>query len=252
MLLGVRFCIVTLMFFFINTAIARDIHILFLKENGSATCHEKSMKSAESIYHIGRNGEILSNNQYFPWAICEGGAEVVAIAQRLMEDVSVDRVIFLPVAAAGTKSHDWLVGGKAFENLNSALQVAKDNNIGFDYALWQGGLVDGSVESGYKSNVWRVMKYITLNAKVDKWIIAPSASCQRKVNDLPIFMRRDVVLNHFAGPDIGSFAGNYRSDPCTLNALGNRKMAEQWFSTMRDADILSSRYQKESLLYYFK
>jgi hypothetical protein len=166
-------------------------------------------------------------------------------------------VFIMPLGVERAKAKDWLAGGIRFAKLTSAIQVANRKGIKFDYAFWYQGYSDaGRPASAYFNDAKSVIKYVTLNLKVQKWIIARGGGCPALtvggVAAAQTSLGRQPIYGRFLGPDSADLTTSFSSGTCSLNKLGQNKMAELWAQSMREADRLNEIYQKESLLYYFK
>lgn len=249
----VKIFVATLLLFFLKAAVARDIYILVLQETSPAQCKVEDFAEINGIFQVGRDGKLLPARSPWAWANCTGGDILLPIGQELIRQGKAERVIFMPVSAENTKLQDWLPNGPLHQKMMSALNTAKHQNITFDYGFWQGQLIDTpSFSPDYVSTVRRVVKSATLGIKVEKWLTALSAKCARSLDEPALAIRKEPLLNRFSGPDIGVLGHSYRTDICTLNAAGRNQLARLWIDAINKADIASEKYQKESLLYYFK
>ena len=163
----------------------------------------------------------------------------------------------MPIGVKGTSVNDWLPGGNAFPKLSRAIKLSKDNSIRFDYALWHQGAADaGTHPDQYAKKLNKVLKYISINASVDKWIIAKHSKCAYLSDNKIAIAQANVALGHilrrFPGPDTNALGSDFRFDNCHLNFKGQEKMADLWFQSIVSADKLNASVQKETLIQYFK
>lgn len=254
MLLAVKFFIVTVLLFLVGSASARDIYILVIQEGAPENCKVELFGAIKGVYQIDLNGREISAQSPFLWADCMEGNILLPLGQEMIKLRMADRVIFMPIGTAGTNVRDWLVGGRVHQKLKLALDTANLKNIKFDYALWQGRFIGEKFpQSNYISDVRAVIRSISLNAKIEKWIIGLSVSCEGATGEQEVsFPLWAPLINRFPGPEIRALDSVYRSDQCSFNELGQKALAQLWFRAMTDADSASKKYQKESLLYYFK
>lgn len=253
MLLVVKTFALIFSLFFFAAASARDVRILVLNEVSSSKCEAKNVANVQGVYQIGLNGSELPFQSPFAWNECADGTLLTSLGQDILRSGMADRVIFMSVGVEGSHIEDWLVGGRAQEKLKLALHEAVSNNIRFEYVLWQGALLDGMISaSNYQSHVQRILKVVKMNAVVDKFIISKSISVGKDKFSRSVMHPWDPLVGRFAGPDLSGLGDAYRSDDGNFNLLGKRKLAELWLRSMQDADAENQRYQKESLLYYFK
>jgi hypothetical protein len=235
-----------------HAAQSRDMRILALQEGGVA-CKNDLMNDMENIYQIGPDGQEVAVASNFEWSDCNDGAVLMPLGEELIKSGLADRVIFLPVGVEGGGVEDWQDGGRAIEKLKLALTKANANNTRFDYVFWQGNMVSADVAPNeYQQSISKVLKSVKLQTNADKFIISSSVNCQ--ANDTPrkTTLRWDPLYNRFSGPDLQALGGDYRADHCNFNQRGYKKMAHLWVQSISEAETLSQRYQKESVLYYFK
>lgn len=250
---GVKFFIAAALLFFLHAANARDIHILILQESVSSDCNAKVFDAVDGVYQISLDGEEVPARAPFFWANCLEGDVFLPLGQAMIKSGMAERVIFMPIGTRGTSVRDWLVGGRAYEPMKLALKKANHKNINFDYVLWKGDFVDAKFsESRYQNDVQKILKEVKLGAKTEKFIISKSVSCNVKGDGYEKTYRWDPLYKRFPGPDIGKLASKYYINECNLNDLGKKEIVQLWLHAIKKADIDNERYQKESLLYYFK
>lgn len=253
MLLVVKTFALIFSLFFFAAASARDVRILVLNEVSSSKCDAKDVANVQGLYQIGLNGSELPFHAPFAWDECTDGTLLTSLGQDILRSGMADRVIFMPVGVEGSHIEDWFAGGRAQEKLKLALHEAASNNVRFEYVLWNGALVDGPISaSHYQINVQKILKVVKMSTAADKFIISKSISVGKEKFPRSVMHPWDPLVGRFAGPDLRVLGDAYRSDDGNFNLLGKRKLAELWLRSMQDADAESQRYQKESLLYYFK
>lgn len=253
MLLAVKFFIAVLIFFSLGIASAKDVYLLVLKEAIPKNCEAINLGDTEGLYQVGLDTREVSGRLPLSWSGCMDFGFLAPLRKKMIESGMAERVIVMQIEIAGSNLRDWEAGGRFHVKLKSALVVANSHNIKFDYALWQGRFIPANFDRlSYVGDVRRLIKSISLSTKIDKWIIGLSASCigENGAKTLPV--QWAPLLNRFPGPDIGEFENVYYADRCNLNQAGQREIVHRWFSAMKKADIESNKYQKESLLYYFK
>lgn len=236
---------------------ARDVYILVIGGGTASNCNAHAFGEVRGVYQIGLTGSEKSARDPFELADCKGGSVWIPLGQKMVEAGMADKVVFMPVGMAGTRARDWQPGGRAYSKLMSLMSTAKARNIKFDYGFWQQGSADIDADAAqYSNDLHKAVKAITINIKVGKWIIAQGAGCNDRRSDAikaaQLQFSRNPVLNRFSGPDTSVLGSTYRSDNCYFNELGQRQLAQQWFRSIIEADAASVKYQKESLLYYFK
>ena len=229
---------------------ARDMYILAVQENASAVCEGKYFNEVEGIYEIDEGGNEIPAGMKSAKATCENMGNILPLGEEILKAGMVNRVVFMLVNATGSDEN--LMDDEASKKLKSAIDLANSKKIKFDFALWQGALMENNPNANYSREVQGTVKSISLSAKVEKWVIGLSAHCHRAAGDPTISIRQEPLINRFPGPDIGTLAGEYRTDQCSVNDLGQKEIAKLWYAAMKKADIDSEKYQRESLLYYFK
>lgn len=248
----VKVFLILVSFFAISAAQGRDMHILALQEGGVA-CKNDLMNDIENIYQIGSDGQEVAVASNFEWSDCNDGAVLMPLGEELIKSGLADRVIFLPVGVEGSGVEDWQAGGRASEKLKLALTKANATNTRFDYVFWQGNMVSADVAlNEYQQSISKVLKLVKLQTNADKFIISSSVSCQAGDALKKAAPRWDPLYNRFSGPDLQALGDDYRADQCHFNQRGYKKMAQLWVQSISAAEALSQRYQKESVLYFFK
>ena len=250
MLSVAKFFIAALLIFCVEYGNARDMYVLAVQENISTMCEEKYLDKVEGIYEIDENGRKIPVGMKSSKENCGSIGSIVPLGQEIIKAGMAKQVVFMLINATGSDGN--LMDNQASRKLRSAIGLENSKNIKFDFALWQGVLKKDNLNSSYSREVRGVVKSISLSAKVEKWVIGLSAYCHRPAGEPGISIRKEPLINRFPGPDIGALASEYRSDQCDLNDLGQKEMAKRWYAAMKKADIDSEKYQKESLLYYFK
>ncbi|NVI81426.1 hypothetical protein [Janthinobacterium sp. BJB401] len=253
MLSGVKiFLVIPLLLFSVSTS-ARDLHILVMQEGGTAACREVAHEKVQGVYLLGLNGQETPARLSTGRADCAADNISVLLGQKIVQAGIAERVFFMTLGASGERVDDWLTGGVLYKDLQLAMKTAKLRNIKFNYALWQGWFADNQLlESKYEGEVRRVVKSVSLGMAVEKWIIGRNGKCGEKNTTHATSGKWEALLNRFPGPDVAQLDEKYRSGNCSLNELGQNTLAQLWLSKIQSVDIASVKYQKESLLYYFK
>jgi hypothetical protein len=180
----------------------------------------------------------------------------VPVAKRLLEKSGVNKVVLLPVAINGAKAKDWRAGPAA-KTLSAALAVAKAKNIVFDYAIWQQGSADADTPSQqYLEQMRSTIKETSLAIKIDKWLIAEAGACLGKapksINAAQKKLGQQFVLNRLPGASDSALNELEQLSNCNFSMQGQERMAQRWFEAIQNADALSKRYQRETLIELFK
>lgn len=244
--------ITALMLFFIIPTNAKNIYILNLQENDLKKCMTENVRGLNGIYRLGIDGVERSLAESIA-SMCLDEKILIPFARKLIEEKKADRVIFLTINQENSKFEDWINNGEIKKKLASGIETANLKKIKFDYGVWQGGLINrSSLTKTYVSSIRKIVKSVSLSISVEKWLIGLSTSCDRAKNEPGMNIRKEPLLNRFSGPDIGILGTDYRSDTCTLNDAGRDELGKLWIKAFVSADEKSLRYQKESLLYYFK
>jgi hypothetical protein len=241
----------------IEAANAKDVHVLILGEDAAANCNAHVYGQVKGVYQLTLDGVVKPASDPFESAECSGGSIWMPLGERMTKARGGDRIIFFPIAVMHGRARDYLLGGRAAKKLEIALAVANKQNITFDYALWYQGFADaGSSYISYSNTLRSLLKYVSMRVKVSKWLISRTGACgpgkTLNVEKAQIEIAKQPVLNRFAGADDTVLRTEYRSGDCSLTSFGQERMADLWFDAIGKADTDSMRYQKESLLYYFK
>lgn len=236
---------------------ARDLYVLVVGQSISANCNEHVFEESTGVYQVDLNGDLKPAKDPFEWADCDKGAMWLPLGTKIVTSGFANRVIFMPIGVGGTSVSDWQPGGRAFGKLKSALSLANQKSIKFDYAFWHQGSSDyGQDPIIYGKALSQVLTFISLNTKVDKWIVAQHSKCGSQYDHRIAKEQKNISLNpqfrRFPGPNTNEFGMEYRYDGCHLNRSGQEKMAELWFNSIMAAEKIDYNFQRESLLFYFR
>jgi hypothetical protein len=249
--------IISFLLFFSSTVHSKTIKILVIGQSISSNCNEHIYGKIDGIFQIDLDGSEKPAEDPFFWADCKAGSMWLPLGNEIIKSGMSDHVVFMPIGVAGIMVSDWRTGGRAFRKLEKAISLIKKNNIHFDYAFWHQGSSDiGGNPNSYEADLKSVLRYISLNIQVKKWLIAQHSSCFGKTNieieKRQIWIGSRYLYRRFQGPNTNLLDASFRVDGCHLNRAGQEKMAQLWLASMQNADRLDSVLQKESLLYYFK
>ncbi|GLS98537.1 hypothetical protein GCM10007918_58290 [Piscinibacter gummiphilus] len=240
-----------------GTAHAGEIRILVIGGALASNCNAHAFQPAAGVYQLGLDGAEKPAGDPFDWADCQGGAQWVPLGEALLRLGRADRVVFLPVGVQRARAADWLTDSPARTRLQAALAMARAHHMRFDYALWQQGMADaGTPRSEHATQVDAVIKSINRQVRIGKWLIARQSGCAGQpdpdISSAQLQAARDPLHRRFPGPDVDALGAAYRVDGCRLNRAGQEEMARRWVRAMGEADAEYTRYQKESLLHYFR
>ena len=253
MLSVVRVALVATVILFKNVAVARDLNILILQETYPVECEITEHPGVDGVFQFNQDGERIPAKGGGAWNDCDNGSFLLPFGKQLIDSGMASSVTFMPVGLRGSSVKDWATGGAAYGKLQSALKVANRRQIKFDYVLWQGGIVDYKLEFGkYHESIAKALKSVKLNTRAQKFIILKSITCRDLAHPPEIPYQWNPLQNRFDGPNLSGLGAEYYADRCSLNASGNRKMAQLWKQAIDNAEIEGERFQRESLIYYFK
>lgn len=253
MLSGVKFFLVIPLLLFSVSTNARDLHILVMQEGGAVDCKEVAHEKVQGVYLLDLNGQESPARLSTRRDECASGNISVLLGQKIVQAGIAERVFFMTLSASGERVDDWLTGGLLYKDLQLVMKTVKLRNIKFNYALWQGWFADSQLlESKYDGEVRRIVKSVSLGMAVEKWIIGRNGKCSEENTAHATSGKWETLLNRFPGPDVAQLDKKYRSGNCALNELGQNALAQLWLGKIQSVDIASKKYQKESLLYYFK
>jgi hypothetical protein len=240
-----------------STAAARDLKILVIGEGAAANCNAHVFGPQNGVYQIGLDGAVVPARDPFIWGGCTGGSIWMALGEKIIKSGMARTVTFMPVAvsAATVAEFSEAVPGGASHKLRRATQVARTHR--FDFAFWQQGESDtGTDAAAYLSHLNKVIKTLSLQLKIDKWLIARGADCRSNGSSGAEVAQgrfgRTPIYRRFPGPDTSGLGGDHFSSGCNLSQRGQLEMAERWLAAMAQANVLNAVYEKESLLYYFR
>lgn len=257
MLSVVRLIAVLICVFMSASISAREIYILVVGQSISSNCNQHVFKSSPGIYQIGINGVEKHAADPFDWADCDQGSMWIPLGERMIQSGFANKVTFMPIGVGGTSVRDWMPNGRAFDKLMDAIKVINKKQVKFDYALWHQGSSDiGQQSIKYRNQLAKVLKFISLNVPIEKWIVAQHTKCghafDAKISEQQRVVGSNYIYRRFLGPDTDSLGDEYRYDGCHLNKKGQEEMAKLWFKSILEADRINIFVQKETLLYYFR
>ncbi|MGX4640634.1 hypothetical protein [Massilia sp. SYSU DXS3249] len=250
--LALAFCLL----FLGSKAEARDIYILVLGDGTAANCHAHPFGQVPGVYQFGPDGREQAAADPLLLADCKGGSIWLPLGEEMIRTGFARKVVFVPIGVSNVNVHDWLQGGRAADRLSLAIKAATAMGVDFDYLLWQGGSDKNLSGEQYIGAVRSFIRMVSLNIKIKKWVIGRGARCDKTIGgpDVDTQLRRaaNPIFNRFQGPHTSTLGSEYRTGACTFTEQGQRKMAALWFESIKKADAGSDRYQKESLLHYFR
>jgi hypothetical protein len=256
MSLAAKFCIIVFLTACQAKSFAKDLYILIVGESISSNCNQHIYEPSEGVFQIDLSGNKIPSSDPFLFADCQNGSTWILLGRKIITANYARSVTFMPIGVEGMSVNDWLPGGKAFEKLSNAIIITKEKSIRFDYAFWYQGPADADPPSDqYAKKLSQVLKYISINAHVNKWIIAQYSKCRalsdNEIAKAQIEVASRNILRRFPGPNTNALGSEFRYDNCHLNFKGQEIMADLWFQSMVSADKANSAVQKESLLKYF-
>lgn len=257
-MLSVVKLIAALVFIFSSASTyAREIYILVVGQSISSNCNEYMYKNFPGVYQIGLDGNERPAADPFEWADCSQGSMWMPLGEHLIRSGFAKKVVFMPIGVGGASVQDWLPNGRAYDKLLRVIEVANKKQVNFDYALWHQGSSDiGRQPIKYRNQLKDVLRFISLNVHIDRWIISQHSKCG-KAFDAKIANQQRVVgtsffYRRFLGPDTNNLGDEYRHDGCHLNKKGQEEMAKLWLQSILEAKRVDDLVQKETLIYYFK
>jgi hypothetical protein len=258
MLSAVKSAILVASFFLSFCANAREIHVLIVGDGVAANCNAHQFGPVSGVYEVTKTGAQKPARDPLELAGCDGGSVWLPLGAEMIKTGFANKVVLVSVAVSGGRTRDWLQSGSAYGRLGMFSRNADAKPIRFDYALWyQGNQEPGGDTLEYFNDLRRVVRSISLDLNVDKWIIAQGGGCVEGKDLIGIanaqsLLAKNPVLNRFPGPDIHKATYDVRGGSCRLDREGQIDMAHKWLNAIKRADADALKYQKESLLFYFK
>jgi len=256
MLLVVRLAYLWMLLWCVN-ANGRDLYILAVGDSSLGNCNAQSYGNVEGVYQIGIDGNVKPARDPFDWSACAGGSIWMPMGRIIIEQGIAQKVIIMPVVVPRAGVRDWLPGGSQSALLTRAIETISKKNIAFDFVFWQQGLSDvKSFDSSYKNNLWRLTKEIGLKVKADRWLIAQGSSCRSPLRqDLRAILSELAnahIMSRYNGPDLDELPPISVDQACNLTGIGQRNAAALWIEAIKKSEIESKKFQKETLLFYFR
>ncbi|MXR36811.1 sialate O-acetylesterase [Craterilacuibacter sinensis] len=241
----------------LNISVAKEVHILVIGQSISSNCNQNKFGKVDGVYQFDLNGNVVAASDPFIWADCNGGSMWMPLGERMIKSGLASKVVFMPIGIGGTKVSEWLVGGRAFGKLETALSVIAKKGITFDYVLWHQGSSDiGTPGNIYQDDLHKLYSYVRKKIGVVPWVVARHSRCYGRYDEKIDGVQQKIVTNaplfFYAGPDNNSLDDRFRFDSCHLNKTGQIKMAELWFESIEKVGQRKESIEKETLLYWFK
>lgn len=235
---------------------AKDIHVLLLGDRLAASCQASVSSPEQGVNVLGGDGKERPITDPLAGKDCEAGSAWISLASRIKRQPGISKVVLVPVLVKNVKAGDWTEKTEAARRLAVAISAVQSRGARIDYALWQQGLADSSTTSNnYVNRVHMAIKRISSAIPVDKWLIATVGDCKNvsleHIREAQRRLGQQVALNRFSGPRV-DFSIEEKARECILSAHGKDVIAQQWFETIQEADILSRRSRLETLIHFFK
>jgi hypothetical protein len=257
MLLVAKLVLILGLMSLLPSAQARTLRVLIVGEGVAANCNVKRFSAVSGVYELGPDGRENPAHDPFEWSECKAGSVWIPLGEKLIKAGLAEKVVFMPVTAERARASSWLTNGPARNSLTAALNVLSKNSLTVDYALFQPGCSDKATPSpDYLNNLRMMVKSTSLAVRIDRWILAQSPDCPRedgeRLRSLQRQIGRNPVFNTFIGPDLSKVGDSFRDERGYLKAEGQTMLAELWATAILNARAASEKYQRESLLYFFK
>lgn len=243
--------------FIVLPASAREIHILVIGDGAAANCNAHQFVAVPGVFQVGLDGNEKEARDPLDWSGCNGGSIWIPLGNELIRLGRASKVVFMAIAMPNMRVKDVQSGGADYPLLTRALRVIQERHMHFDYAFWQQGFADKTVETSvYRNDLNAVMKLLSRTIKIDRWLIAPGADCtngsKSQVSFAQESLGRFYLINRYSGPKANAQDAILQTTGCNFNQAGQLNMAQAWLEAIAHTDAVSARYQRESLLYYFK
>jgi carbohydrate esterase-like sialic acid-specific acetylesterase len=181
-----------------------------------------------------------SGNGASPWPI---------LGDLLIERSLFKRVLFVPVAFAGTYAIDWTKDGPIQHRLTLALTRLQKrlgvHMIGFDGVFWQQGEAEANLTdlaaSQYRAQLEALFEGLRQYGVYCPIFVSRTSICEgpaphpfknhaaiRQAQEEVVDLSRGIV----AGPDTDRISGAGRSDGCHFSAEGIRQAASLWLESI--------------------
>lgn len=215
-----------------------EMRILVLGQSISSNCNDHVYGPSPDVYQVSKTGEIKVASDPFDWADCNKGSMWMPLGKKIVESGLARKVVFMPIGVSGSKVEDWQPGGSAFYKLNSALNLALQHGINFDFVFWHQGSSDiGTEKLTYNSRLNSVIDYVNNKVKVDRWLIAVHSRCAGQydagIEAAQISIGSMHEKRQFFGPNTNMLGNEFRTDACHLNKSGQEKMASLWLDSIK-------------------
>lgn len=250
MSLGVKLSLAILLFCILNASSGKAINILIVSENTHSACNREAAQIPDQLLSPDSATTKLSEENMLPQ--CGDNRIWRELKRKILRLRGVQEVSFVKFHIVGPSS-GWLVDPDSVRNLKRIVGTGENGWIKFDYALWEGKIgVDEIQLRQYIGDVHKVIRFLSKNIFIEKWIISPSVRCNELSRINPKLAMWNPMFRQFPGPDLGKLAGGAQRPDCRLGDSDRQKLTEYWLSAITEADRKSDIYQKEALLFFFK
>jgi hypothetical protein len=257
MLLVARLLLVLILWSSAGFADARTLYILVVGEGELTSCSGAVSQAGQRVNNIGTDILKTPASVALEWSECDKGSVWNLLGQKIIGAAIAKKVLFLPAVVQHAQARDWLNETFARDKLALALKMTRTRKIRFDYAILQQGCSDVNTDSKeYLNDMRRVIRRVSLAVQPEKWLVSQSANCpgrnSGRLRAVQVQIGRNPVFNTFQGADAAKLSGTYPTAEGTLSEAGRQRLADLWLDALIRAEAASARYQRETLLYYFK
>ncbi len=184
-----------------------------------------------------------------PGASGNGASPWPLLGDLLLERTLFKRVLFVPVAFAGTYAKDWIKDGPVRHRLTLALTRLQKrlgvHMIGFDGVFWQQGEAEANLTdltaSQYRAQLETLFTGLRQYGVYCPIFVSRTSVCEGPMphpfkNHAAIRQAQsdvvDLARGIIAGPDTDRIGGAGRSDGCHFSAEGIRQAASLWLESI--------------------
>lgn len=228
-------------------ASSREVQILVVGGAALESCRELHNSNEPRVFRVQRGSALDSVRGRSCVSACAVEGVWSALGEQMIERHNADAILFFVIGTPNTRAQDLLPRGSQSAGLMMTLDIANAQKVTFDYALWHGAQVASKADV---TSLSRLMRAISLSVPVRKWLVARGAGGPVRAGEAMAVHQKALInpiLNRYSGPDLTGV--EHPADACGVT---RERFARLWSGAIDAAEMWGLRYQKESLLYYFR
>jgi len=235
---------------------ARDLYILVIGDRSVANCHAHGFEPAAGVYQWDAAGRMIVAGDPFQGTPCHDGSIWIPFGQGAVTAKLADRVVLVPLIVPPSEPAAWFAAGSALERLKMIARVAQAGGVQFDYAFLQPGAANAALSQlQYFRSIRSVVRFVSQTVPVKGWIFAIGSGCGNvdpRLAEAQVNLGSSPIKNYHYGPRLSELPSMFWESACRLNRDGQEALARMWLRALIRAENTKARYDRETLLKYFR